>query len=787
MRRMRISVRVSVLAIGCVLPSAAAAQDPAPPASSDPPGYEEQVEVVGVTPIHGLGLPVVKVPANVQVFTASRLTRPAPVDVPSLLAERAMSVQLSEVQGGLFQPDLLFRGFSASPLLGASEGLAVYQDGVRLNEPFGDTVMWDTLPTTAIASLNLLPGSNPLFGLNALGGAVSIRTKDGFDFPGRHVRLTTGAFGRHGLEAETGGHSSSFAYYLAGTLMHERGWRDFSPSTVRRVFGDLAWRGGASAVNVSLTVSSNDLTGNGAAPPLLLDQDRAAVFTHPDETAYDGALLTVRARRQLSARALLEGVAYFRRSGIDAFNGDAADDDDGDGDDDDDEEEGPGARGQGPGIRGQGPGAGGQGPGIRGQGPGAGGQEEDEGFFDGVNNTSRTRGRSGGVTSQVTWTAPLAGRENHFIAGLGVDAASTRFESAAELATLTPSRGTIGSGLFDEDAFVGVRSRTVTGSVFVTDTWSVTDRVALTGSARVNWTDVRLRDQIGTALTGDHAFRSVNPAGGVTWQAREWLNLYAGYTQSSRVPTPVELTCADPEDPCRLPNAFVSDPPLDQIVARTWEAGVRTSAAPVRLTLAVFSTRAHDDIVFVSSGTARGEGHFENIARTDRAGVELGAEYRRGRRVSAFGSYTLQRATFGVPLVVASPHHPDAVGLEIPVEDGDRLPGVPVHNARAGLTVAATAPLTLGLSLRAQSGLVYRGDEGNLLPEVPGFVVVDAKARHALTSRAALLLQVHNLFDSAHETFGILGNPSLISDSPDRRFLSPGAPRAAWVGVEFDF
>lgn len=712
--------------------------------------------MVGVTPIHGSGLPVVKVPANVQIFTTAELPPPAPIDVPSLLAAHALSVQLSEVQGGIFQPDLLFRGFSASPLLGASEGLAIYQDGVRLNEPFGDTVLWDALPTPAIASLNLLPGSNPLFGLNALGGALSIRTKDGFDYAGRSVRLTTGSFGRHAVEAEAGGHNASLAWYVAGTLMNEDGWRDFSPSTVRRFFGDLAWRGATSAINVSLTAASNDLTGNGAAPPVLLSQDRAAVFTYPDETANDSVLLTVNARRQLSARAVLEGVAYVRRSAIDTFNGDAADDDDDDDDDEDDEHEDFD-------------------------------DLDDELHYDAVNNTSATRGRSGGATAQLTWTAPLAGRENHFIVGGGLDAASTRFESATELATLTPTRGTIGSGLYEDDDFVDVRSRTITASAFVTNTWSVTDRVTLTGSARVNWTDVRLRDQIGTALTGDHSFRSVNPAAGVTWQAHRRLNVYGGFTQSSRVPTPVELTCADPDDPCRLPNAFVSDPPLAQIVARTWEAGVRTTDVPVRLTLAVFSTTAHDDLIFVSSGTARGEGHFENIDRTYRRGLEVGARYERGNRLRAHGTYTLLRATFGVPLVVASPHHPQAVALEIPVDEGDRLPGVPVHSAKAGVTVAATDRLLVGAAVRAQSGLVYRGDEGNLLPEVPGFAVVDATARHALTPRAALVLQVHNLFDREYETFGILGNAGLVGHPDERRFLSPGAPRAAWVGLELKF
>src|SRR5690606_25116196 len=196
---------------------------------------------------------------------------------------------------------------------------------------------------------------------------------------------------------------------VAGTLMNEDGWRDFSPSTVRRFFGDLAWRGATSAINVSLTAASNDLTGNGAAPPVLLSQDRAAVFTYPDETANDSVLLTLNARRQLSSRVLLEGVAYLRRSAIDTFNGDAADDDD-----DDDEEES--------------------------------GDEEDGAHFDAVNNTSGTRGRSGGATAQLTWTTPLAGRENHFIAGGGIHAASTRFDSATELATLAPKSGTIGRG-----------------------------------------------------------------------------------------------------------------------------------------------------------------------------------------------------------------------------------------------------------------------------------------------------------------------------------------------------
>ncbi len=748
MRLLRESARaLAVLLSGALLPAAGLAQAPASTPYEQPPAYEEQIEVVGVTPIHGLGMPALKVPANVQVFTAERTRDPAALDVPAQLTNRAASVQVSEAQAGTFQPDLIFRGFVASPLLGASEGLAVYQDGVRLNEPFGDTVNWDAMPSMAIASINVIPGSNPLFGLNALGGALSIRTKDGFDYPGQRVTVSTGSFGRHRLEAESAAHGRSLGYYVAGTLLHERGWRDFSPSTVRRVFGDLAWRGPSSALNVSVTAASNDLTGNGTTPMALLDVDRSAVFTHPDETANDTALFTVRARRQVSPQSLVHAVAYYRLSDIRSFNGDADENDEDDGGVDDD----------------------------------------DDVAFGGVNNTSLTRGRSAGATTQLTWTAPLRGRDNHFIAGAGVDAGVARFDSAAEFAHLTADRGTIGTGIFDDDALVDLHSRTLTGSAFITDTWSLTSTVAISASARFNWTSVRLRDQIGTALSGDHTFRRVNPAAGITYQVRPWLNLYASYTQSSRVPTPVELTCADPEDPCRLPNAFVSDPPLNQIVGRTWESGIRGTGRSLRWTVAAFSTAATDDIIFVSSGTLRGEGHFENIERTRRRGVETSVEFDVRQRLSVFAAYSAQQATFGTPLNVASPNHPGAQFGEIAVDSSDRLPGVPVHGAKAGLSVTATERLNVGVHMRTQSGVVFRGDEANLLSPVPGFTVLNAQARYRLAKQVVVVLDAQNIFDADYYTFGVLGDASLLGSEVDGRFYSPGAPRAAWVGLELRF
>jgi iron complex outermembrane receptor protein len=693
--------------------------------------------VVGVTPIHGIGLPAAKVPANVQVFTAADADMALALDVPSLLATRAAGVQTSDAQAGSFQPDLLFRGFTGSPLLGASEGLAVYQDGVRINDPFGDTIHWDLLPSAAIASINLMPGSNALFGLNALGGALSIRTKDGFDFPGHRVSFTTGSFARHHVEAQSGGHGDRLAYFTSATFTDEDGWRDHSPSTVRRLFGDLAWRDGATAATISATAASNRLTGNGPAPVALLDEDRDAVFTHPDRTDTDAALVTADARRQASEHVLVEGVAYYRYGRTQTFNGDLA--------------------------------------------------EEDDGPFDALNNLSDTRGRGAGASGQVTRTAPLAGRDNHLIAGLGFDAAGTQFHFGSERAQLTTDRGTTRTGVFDDEAFVHLRSRVITASAFVTNTWSATRTIGLTGSARLNSTRLRLRDQLGTALSGNHRFERVNPAAGVTWQARQALTVYGSYTQSSRVPTPVELTCADPEDPCRLPNAFVSDPPLDQVTAGTWEAGLRHARAPVRWAVAAFQTRATDDIIFVSSGTLRGEGHFQNVARTERRGVEATVEYDLVNRLSATAAYAWQRAAFGVPLRMASRFHPHADQTEIVVARGDRLPGVPTHAGKISVNAAMTDRLAIGVSLRAQSGQFLRGDEANLLEPAPGFVVLNAHGRRRLTDRLTVVVQAQNLLDARFYTFGVLGDPSVVADDDDPRFLSPGAPRAVWAGVEIEF
>ncbi len=757
-------MRLILLAACLVLAARATAQTPAPAPGRDPqattpppPTVAERVDVVAVTPVDGTGQPRWRVPANVQIVQPGRLGDWR-IDVASLLAHGIGGLHVSEAQGGTFQPDVLFRGFTGSPLLGASEGLAVYQDGVRTNEPFGDVVNWDALPPAAVESLQVIPGSNPLFGLNTLGGAVSVRTRDGFSAPGGRLAVSAGSFGRLRGDGDWGARRGRLAAYGAAAWIDEDGWRDESPSTLRRLFGKASWQGAASRADVTALVSSNDLLGNGTVPARLLAERRSAVFTHPDRTENDTRAFSARFDRFLSSYLRFESTAYARPTRLASLNGDAADDDDEHGDDlddhDDDDDD----------------------------------DEEAMESFDAVLNRSRTRSNAAGAMVQMVMTRPLRSRDHQLVVGGSLDAARSRFGFSAEAATLSPSRGAIGAGRFDDDAEIDLRTRTRTAALFVSDTIELRDGLHATASARANWSAVTLEDRIGTALDGDHRFARLNPAAGLTWDVRPSLNVFGGVAESSRVPTPVELTCADPEDPCRLPNAFVSDPPLEQVVARTWESGVRGRWRTLSWTAAAFTTRVADDLIFVSSGAVRGAGHFENVERTERRGLETAAEWRAGE-LRASGTYTWQRATFGTALSIASPFHPDAVDGNLSVDEGAVMPAVPSHVGRVTVSGPLGPRLAGVLSVRAQSSQVLRGDEANRLPAVAGFATVDAQVRWRAARRATLVVQAINLFDAAYETFGGLGSAELLGEAyeDDRRFLSPGAPRAAWIGVEIAF
>jgi iron complex outermembrane receptor protein len=745
-----------------------AAAQTTPPA---PPRFEDTVRVVGATPMPGLGVDREKMPGHVQTAGADALSRTGGVHPAEQITATFASVQANDATTNPFQPDLQFRGFVASPLLGLPQGLAVYQDGVRLNEPFGDTVNWDLLPANAVAAATLMPGSNPLFGLNALGGAVSLQTKTGFSHAGHHAGLSVGSFGRRWAEAQTAGNRGRIAYFVTGRALAENGWRDFSPSRLGQIFGNLEWRRDLTTIAASVSGGNNRLIGNSPAPLDLLNEDRESVFTHPDETKTDSLLVSGRVRHTLSATAAFDAVLFYRPTRVRTFNGD-----DTHYDECEDErfeellctEDGDGQP-------------------VEDQNGGLVSVDDDD-PFNGTNNTSLTRTRGWGGGLQATLTRPFSGHGNHFIAGMSFDGARSRYESDTELARLTADRGTAGTGLFDRDAAVRLRTSVRHTGLYAADFFDVTPRLTVSGSARFNHSVIELRDQLGDALTGTHRFSRLNPAGGFTYRFPQPVTLYGSVSLASRVPAPSELSCADPEDPCRLPNAFVSDPPLEQVVTRTLEGGVRGDAGAVNWNASAFRSTNDDDIIFVSSGALTNTGHFANVGSTVRQGLELTASGAVATGVRWRTAYSYLRAQFERALTLSSPNHPDAADGEIAVEAGDFIPGVPRHNLKADIA-ATIARLSLGASFAYTSSQFLRGDEANLLPAVAGAAVVGLTVGYPLHDRIQITGRVTNLFDRQYETFGLLGEPDeVLGDGyDDPRFLSPAAPRAAWVGLEIGF
>jgi iron complex outermembrane recepter protein len=320
--RGRAAVRVlCVMAVFCAPPRAASAQQTMPP-----PSVLElpTVEVVGVTPVLGTNVPIDQVPSNVQTVTAPQLENYHPWALPEALQNNLGSVSLSDTEGNPFQINLDFHGYTASPVLGTPQGLAIYQNGTRINEPFRDVVYWDFVPLFAIEKLQLIPGSNPVFGLNALGGAVTLQMKSGFDVAGLQTDMSAGSFDRQQAIAQYGVEKGDVAFYTGLMAANDGGWRDFSPSQVFQSYSDLEVRKGDLDLGASFTFANNHLAGNGAAPEQQLEITRAAAFAIPD-TAHDHlAFLQGRGNYQATAALSFQGTVYFRNSEVYILNGAAS-------------------------------------------------------------------------------------------------------------------------------------------------------------------------------------------------------------------------------------------------------------------------------------------------------------------------------------------------------------------------------------------------------------------------------------------------------------------------------
>ena len=778
-----------VAAIAVLISSAASAQTTAdavlPPETTLP-----AVNVIATTPLPGSGIDPDKLPANVQTLDSSDLTGQGSPSVLNALTGQAGSVNINETLVDRFQPDILYRGFEASPVLGTPQGIAVYQNGVRVNEAFGDTVNWDLIPDIAIDRLDVV-SANPVYGLNALGGAVVVTMKNGFTYQGFEWEEAGGSFGQRGSEFQYGKQAGNVAAYIAGRWFDEDGWRQFSPNHLRQVYADIAARDDRASLDISFSGAENSLSGTGTTPAQTLAVDRSFDFTTPQNNTNRLAFIAIKGSYQASDDLSFQADIYRREFHQAVVNGNithylACND-------------GSGTLCQSDGVTPLASASGGPIPDLSNGGA----------IPIGQNDRENIGAVTIGGTLQATYTGDLLGRENHLVVGGSVDHSTVDFGSSVEVGVIDPSLRVQPSGFFvdtlENTGFiatpVSLGAINTFYAVFATDTLDLTPALAVTASGRFNLAEIALSDRRGANLTGSARYARFNPALGATYKLAEGLTAYAGYSEGNRTPTPSEIECSNPAQPCLLPSSLSSDPPnLRQVVSHTYEAGLRgkfdlPAVLPGGFTwnAGLFRTDLDDDIYGVA--TSLTTGFFENIGGTRRQGIEAGLAYK-DDAWSVFVNYSLVDATFQSALTLRSPSNPfaDASG-NIQVRPGDRLPGIPMHQLKAGADYHIAPNWIVGAALTYFSDQFLRGDESNQNPTLPGYAVVSLHTSYKLTDNFELFANVQNLLDAKYASFGQFGDPTGIDAAGvptngvgvDTRFLAPGAPIAVYGGMRMRF
>lgn len=701
------------------------------------------VHVVGIRPVPGLGTPLRDIPSAVQSAGASRIGAAQPLDAADELGASFAGVSLGDSEGNAFQQTLSFRGFTASPLLGLPQGLSVFVDGVRVNEAFGDMVNWDLIPPNSIANMHLLSGTNPVFGLNTLGGVLSIHTKSGFAFPGTTASVGGGSFGRRSLEAETGGHGRRADYFAAARALDEDGWREHSRSGLRQAFVKGGWQDSRTDLDVSLTAAENTLEGTQALPQSMFDSPRQA-YTWPDRMQNQLAFLAARASRALENDVLLSGNFHVRSLRQDSLASNVNDD----------------------------------------LVPAA------------FNDRSVLDQTTVGLTLQAVISRKVGKASHELTLGASLQGADADFRQDQQDAAFTPERETVGISAFLPR--VAVAARHSYRSLYVIEQYVPLPQWTFTLSGRYNDAAVRLRDRSGAqaALDGDHDFRRFSPALGVAWNPGPAATLFASLSEGMRVPAPAELTCADPAAPCTLPNQFLADPPLKPVIARTLEGGMRLRAGrSTDISIAAYRAILADDIQFISSGTTVNAGFFQNTGDTLREGIDI-VFATRADRLSFTAAYGYVRAQYLTPFrMLSAANSSRDSNDEIQVERGDVIPGIPRSQLKLLAEWTAAPRTSVGFGWAWYDRQYARGDENNqdVNGPLPSYDVANAFVRYRPGRDWQVSLKVNNLFDRRYSSFGILGanfftGPGNTYDPVAPRpevFLAPGAPRSIWLALQY--
>ena len=794
------------------------------------------INVYSPTPLPSFGLPLNIIPANIQIATPKAINSQAGVSLADYMNNNMQSVSTTEMGGNPWQPEITFRGFSASPLLGMPQGISTYLDGVRVNEPFGDVTLWDKIPNFAIGGMQLVPGSNPLYGLNTLGGAIAIQTKSGREAKGAAAEFEAGSWNRQRYLAEYGGVSKdgSVDYYIGHQTTKEDGWRQFSPSRLNQTFGKVGWQNEKSKIDLSYIGTDNKLIGNGFTPDYLLSGDRDQIHTRPDITNNYYNHLVLKGSHWLNNDTMISGNAYYRNSNRTTMNGDIW------------EKE----------------------------------LELDDTYQNrtcaaaecelggSVMNRTSTKQKNLGFTLQAAFNQDLMGKKNQLITGLGFDQSrigykqteeanlsslsdaidETQVNGAGSTSVFDATRQVVlsGAGNLGEFQTTGLKSKQRTYSLFATDTLSLNDKWHLNAGARYNHTRVNNDDLLrpdpntSRSLTADATYARFNPTVGLTFTPSDKISAFGSYSESSRAPTAIELGCSNPANPCLLPSAMADDPPLKQVVAKTYDFGLKGSLTDsIKFNASIYQTVNDNDIQFVRSTTMRNAGYFSNVGDTQRRGLDFGLNGQQDKFKWA-ASYSYIQATFEDNLSLVSGSNSSAAygasngdRYKIDVKKGDYMPSIPKHQLKLRAQYEVTQDWSVGANVIGYTDQYVWGNENNehsanapaaglsggdtraacggvsasasgATPavwrgpacgsgKIAGYMVVNLDTQYNIGNGWKAFAKAINIFDQDYNIAGRLAETNFDSTgtygAKERNVLGllPGAPRAAWIGVRYEF
>ena len=749
-----------------------------PPASPTP-----SPALYPTTPLPGSGIDADKVPAFVNTVDANQIAREHSANITGALEKFVPSIVVSDVAGNPFQPNVSFRGFVASPVQGTPQGLAVYQNGIRINEAFGDTINWDLIPTAAIQSVALIT-NNPAFGLNALGGAINITMKNGFNYHGTEFDMMGGSFGRVQGSAQWGKQYDNWAVYGALEGVHDDGFRNFSQTDIRRFYGDVGYRNDVSEFHLNMGVAQNNIAAPATTPVELLQNFWGATYTTPQTQANQVGYLNLLGKVEATPSWTIEGSAHVRLFDQKTQDGNPT--------------------GTQPcadptllcfgdsstpanGVNG-----------VQLANP------FDPSAVLGENDRTTTHTTTTGFALQATNNEKLFGHNNNFVVGTSFDSSVTHFTASAELGTFSPNFVLNGNGIFlgqsGDPVSIGpvdLRATNQYTGLYALDTFDVTNAFSITGGGRFNHANIVLEDLLGTSLNGSDTFNHFNPIIGGTYKITPGLTAYAGYSEANRAPTPLELGCADPAHPCIIAAFLVSDPPLKQVVSHTLEGGFRgsqdLSVGKLGWKFGAFRTDNTDDILAIPSPVLQGFGYFQNVGSTRRQGIEAEINLK-SNVLELFASYSLVDARFLNALQVGS-NSPfaDANG-NVQILPGNVIPAIPRNRVKASIDYLVTDKFKIGGDALWVSSQYFVGDESNQAPQLPSYAVFNLHASYQINKAFQVYARVDNVLDNRYATYGTFFETDAIPNFANGgapftnpNALNPARPRAFYTGMRVTF